>query len=139
MESHEPAAGFEEIEHTADWALRVWAPNLPALFEQAARGMYHLMEVDLQSGPREQHSLVLQADEPEVLLVGFLSELLYVLERDELVFDYVLVELEGEILTARLEGALCTYQRKEIKAVTYHALNIVVTPAGLEVVIVFDV
>ena len=28
-------AGFTEIEHTADWALEVWGPDLPALLEQA--------------------------------------------------------------------------------------------------------
>jgi len=31
-------SGFEEIRHTADWALRVWAPDLSTLFTQAAQG-----------------------------------------------------------------------------------------------------
>ena len=31
--------GFEEIRHTADWALRVWASNLSELLTEAARGM----------------------------------------------------------------------------------------------------
>ena len=34
--------GFEEITHTADWALRVWADDLEGLFAEAARGMYAL-------------------------------------------------------------------------------------------------
>ena len=33
------SAGYREIEHTADWELEVWAPDLAALLEQAARGM----------------------------------------------------------------------------------------------------
>jgi hypothetical protein len=40
-------AGFREIEHTADWELEVWAPDLPALLEQAGRGMYALAGVRL--------------------------------------------------------------------------------------------
>jgi SHS2 domain-containing protein len=35
-------AGYREREHTADWELEVWAPDLPRLLEQAARGMYRL-------------------------------------------------------------------------------------------------
>jgi len=33
---------YVEVEHTADWALRVWAPTLEELFVDAARGMYEL-------------------------------------------------------------------------------------------------
>lgn len=32
-------SGFEELHHTADWSLRVWAGDRPALFEAAARRM----------------------------------------------------------------------------------------------------
>ena len=34
--------GFEEISHTADWSARVWAPDLPSLFTEAARAMNSL-------------------------------------------------------------------------------------------------
>ena len=43
-------AGFREKEHTADWELDVWAPDLPALLDQAARGMYWLMGAQLEEG-----------------------------------------------------------------------------------------
>ncbi len=132
-------SGFEEIEHTADWALRVWAPDLAGLFEQAALGMYHLMGVETQPTLREKHTLVLQAQDAEDLLVGFLTELLYVLERDELVFDDISAQVQTGLLTVRLEGGLCAHQRKEIKAVTYHQLEIQQTESGYAVVIVFDV
>ena len=45
-------AGFQEIEHTADWALQVWAPDLPILFTLAAEGMNSLAEVKLAEGER---------------------------------------------------------------------------------------
>lgn len=31
--------GFEEVPHTADWSMKVWAEDLPALFVAAAQGM----------------------------------------------------------------------------------------------------
>ena len=50
-------SGFREREHTADWELEVWAPDLPGLLVQAARGMYWLMGARLQEGVRLQRTL----------------------------------------------------------------------------------
>jgi SHS2 domain-containing protein len=36
-------ASFVEIEHTADWAIRVRGATVPELFINAAAGMYALM------------------------------------------------------------------------------------------------
>lgn len=132
-------AGFREIEHTADWELQVWAPDLPALFEQAARGMYALSGARLEDGPRQIYSLKLEAGDPESLLVTFLSELLYYGEQEELGFDSYQLHLDGKTLRAELGGAPLVAVEKEIKAVTYHNLDIHEGPRGLEVKIVFDV
>lgn len=133
------ASGFSEIEHTADWALRVWAPDLVGLFREAARGMYSLMELALEPGSSAEGSLDLRADDAESLLVLFLSELLYDCEDDQVAFDTIDLSIEDVSLHARLKGAHFREQRKEIKAVTYHKLAIQNTPVGLEVTIVFDV
>lgn len=133
------SAGFREIEHTADWELEVWAPDLPSLLEQAARGMYSLSEARLQEGPRQKRTLELEANDPESLLVSFLSELLYLSEHEGLGFDSYRLSLEAENLLAELGGAPLTSIDKEIKAVTYHNLNIQKGPRGLETRIVFDV
>ena len=132
-------AGYREIEHTADWELEVWAPDLPALFEQAARGMYALAGARLREGARLQHSLELEAHDAEDLLVAFLSELLYLGEDEGLGFDAYRIWVQGEKLTAELSGAPLAGLDKEIKAVTYHNLNIQRGPRGLEARIVFDV
>jgi SHS2 domain-containing protein len=135
----EPSAGFREIEHTADWELHVWAPDLPALLEQAARGMYALSGIRLQPGPRQSFALTLSYTDSEGLLVRFLSELLWLGERDGLGFDVFALELTAGRLHARLEGAPFVARSKEIKAVTFHQLAVRRTARGLEVNIVFDV
>lgn len=38
------SAGFEEIEHTADWAYRVWGENEVELFIEAAIALYTLKD-----------------------------------------------------------------------------------------------
>ncbi len=132
-------AGYREIEHTADWALKVWAPDLNALFEQAAAGMYALMEASLQPGSRQVHELSLQAADSETLLVSFLEELLYHTEQHDIGFERIEVEINELTLTARLWAAPILSRRKEIKAVTFSNLEIRQAEDGVTTQIVFDV
>ena len=134
-----PPAGFREIAHTADWELEVWALDLPGLFEQAARGMYSLMGVRLMSSPRLSHTLEMDAIDVESLLVRFLEELLYIQSLDGLAFDAFQIDISEWKLLARMEGAPLVTLAKEIKAVTYHRLEIRSGKYQFEVSIVFDV
>jgi SHS2 domain-containing protein len=133
------SAGFREIEHTADWQLEAWAPDLPGLFEQAARGMYSLAGVHLKAAPRCMRSFELKAEDVETLLVRFLSELLYFEEQEGLGFDGFDLALRDNSLAVNLSGAPLATRSKEIKAVTYHNLLVQTSPQGLDVNIVFDV
>jgi len=135
-----PSAGFREQVHTADWELQVWAPDLPALLEQAARGMYALSGLRLQPGPPQTRRLELHALDAESLLVRFLTELLWLGQQEGLGVDSFQLALDPDwTLRAELTGALILSLDKDIKAVTYHNLAVRQTPQGLEVEIVFDV
>jgi SHS2 domain-containing protein len=132
-------AGYREIEHTADWELQVWAPRLPELFEQAARGMYALSGLRLERPAHRRRRLTLQAADVESLLVLFLSELLHLIEHENLAFDHFQIVLKGFELHASLRGAAVQKFDKEIKAVTYHNLQVRHEAQGYRVNIVFDV
>ena len=132
-------SGYREIEHTADWELEVWGPDMAALLEQAARGMYRLMGVELAVGERTERCLVIEAADEEALLVDFLGELLYLAESEGLAFDRLALEVDGDRASARLEGAVISSQTKEVKAVTFHRLAIMETDSGWQTRIVFDV
>ncbi len=135
----EKSSGFKEVEHTADWALQVWAPDLPLLFSLAAQGMYSLMETELDTEERVERQIVLQGEDHESLLVVFLSELLYLGESQGLGFDYFDITIDHSQLKANVTGAAILYQGKEIKAVTYHNLKILQASENFKVTIVFDV
>jgi len=135
----ETPAGFQEIAHTADWELYVWAADLNTLLEQAARGMYSLMAARLQSSPRQRRCFEIHYLDNESLLVSFLAELLLLSELENLGFDTFDLQIESERLIADLSGAPIESIAKEIKAVTYHNLAIRNTASGLEANIVFDV
>jgi SHS2 domain-containing protein len=132
-------AGFREVEHTADWELEVWAADLAGLLEQAATGMYRLMGVRFAPGKPQTRHLELQAEDREGLLVAFLSELLYLTEMEKLGFDEYQLSIEGDNLSAQISGYPIDSLSKEIKAVTYHHLDIRERDEGLAVNVVFDV
>ena len=132
-------AGFEELEHTADWALRIWAPSLAGLLEQAARGMYDLSGTVVKSGGQETHTFTVESNDAEGLLVGFLGELLHYVDEEGLVFDEFDLAVAEHVVKARVTGAKIVERKKEIKAVTFHNLKIEEKDGLLEAQIVFDV
>lgn len=131
--------GFLEVPHTADWALHVWAADLPSLFAEAARGMNTLAGARLAEGPRVKRTFEVEAPDAESLLVAFLTELVYLMEQEHLGFDTFQISIEGGKLHAEMEGAPLADLTKAIKAVTFHNLQVHPTERGLEVEIVFDV
>jgi SHS2 domain-containing protein len=135
-----PQFGFREHAHTADWELEVWAPDLPSLLEQAARGMYTLSGMRLQSGLPQTRSIRLHGEDAESLLVCFLTEVLWLEQEQGLGFDDFAIKVDQQFnLQAELYGSGIAKLDKEIKAVTYHNLAVLTTPQGLRVTIVFDV
>jgi SHS2 domain-containing protein len=131
--------GFEEISHTADWSVRVWAQDLPSLFAEAARAMNALAGTVTDRDARVKRIFEAEAPDAESLLVAFLSELVYYQEQENLAFDGFELKVEGGRLQVEMEGAQITSLDKAIKAVTYHNLKIEKTNLGFETTIVFDV
>lgn len=131
---------FTEIEHTADWAIRVHGATLPDLFVNAALGMYNLM-ADLSSvTPSLERVIEVKGVDAEALLVKWLNELIYHTEMDSEVFcGFSIQSLEPTSLRAMAYGSRGSKLKKQIKAVTFHNLQIVSTSDGYEVTIVFDV
>jgi SHS2 domain-containing protein len=140
VESRPPIA-FEEIEHTADRALRIYGHNLQELLLHAAGGLNSLMGTgdDIDS-VQEKKSVEIEAMDAESLLVEWLSELAYWAEAEMLVFrKFDLQSVSPTHVKALIYGRRVTQMENHIKAVTYHNLEIVKTDTGLAATVVFDV
>ena len=131
--------GFVEIEHIADCAIHVWAPDLTSLFVDAARGMYQAAGARIGAGPRVERGVLIKALDTEGLLVSFLSELIFAQESHNLGFDVFEIRVSGRKVSGKLSGAGLETQARPIKAVTYHNLGVSRSAAGYEAQIVFDV
>jgi SHS2 domain-containing protein len=140
---------FEEIEHTADWALRVRGRTLADLFAAAARGMFSLLADLSRVAPQRRIELDLQSIDTETLLVDWLNELLYRAEEQSLVFtafDVVGLEIPAPAsstalarLRAVVHGGPAPELQKTIKAATFSGLAIRRDHTGYVSELVFDV
>ena len=131
---------YQELDHTADRALRVWGRELPDLFIGAARGMTALM-ADLDGlAAIESREIRLEAWDHESLLVTWLNELLFLAETERLLcVDYRIESLTETALVAQVKGARAPVTKAVVKAATYHDLRLVRDDTGWSTAITFDV
>lgn len=131
-------------DHTADEGIVVRAETRPLLYARAAEGMFRLLlDVDAVDG-RQTREVEVSADDPEMLMANWLSELNYLHQARRLAFGRFEVTSAGERrLTARVGGEpldpVRHRLRTEIKAVTLHRLRVAFTPDGVwEATVLFD-
>ena len=135
------ASGFVDLDHTADWAIRVRGVDLVDLFLQAAAGLLSLANPTPAPGhPSSRVWLRLMAADRETLLVRWLEELHFLLETQHLIPRSIQLRVSPDLrLIADLQVGDAASPGRSIKAVTFHGLNISETAAGLEATVVFDV
>jgi len=138
-----PMAGvrrYEEVEHTADAAIRVYGRDLPELFANAAHGMFELLADMEELQPTSEREISLVAPDLETLLVDWLGELLYLREaHGEVYKEFEIATLSPTELRAVAKGGKGFVRRMDIKAVTYHGLKIERGEEGYVATVVFDV
>ena len=133
------ACGFKEIAHTADLALHVWAPDLPALLSTAIQGMQTLMGLTFALGTPLERSITVDGFDREGLLVSALAEILYLVQSERLGVITCHAQVFDGCLALALRMRFIDNLTREIKAVTYHGLSIQSTSHGLQATLVFDV
>jgi len=119
---------YETFEHTADLGLRVRAISLRQLFEDAAKGLFSMLVVNLDDvGHVHEKTYAIDGAELDYLLFDWLSELLYTFETENLLLSSFKVELQDDGLQAICLGEPVDPSRHvmdhEVKAITYHALR----------------
>ncbi len=142
---------FEALPHTADLMIRVYGATLQELLSNALVGMFQLIEPEAEGCQRDgdrlvcpnlprTHTVEISAPEPAMLLVDFLSEAVYLSDvHNEAYLAVTVHEFDEGHIKATLLGVPVKRFGIEIKAVTYHNLEIKKTKDGYQVDIVFDI
>lgn len=138
---------FHEIDHTGDIGIEVMASTLPQLFERAAAGMVRVLTDPAAVRTPEATQITVDGRDLEALMVRWLSELNYRHTVDHVLYGTFEVETidetdEGFILTATVHGEPIDPDRHtvytEIKAITFHGLDVRQTDDGWVVQVIFD-
>lgn len=131
---------YEQLDHTADLAFRIYGRDLPELFAHAAQALFsHLTTLEAIQ-PSQQEQVCVQATDCETLLVDWLNELLYLHEtKGRLYCRFEITHLSDSRLEATIHGQDGARVETIVKAATYHDLAIEKTDAGYVATVVFDV
>lgn len=132
---------FEFLEHTADIQIRARGSSLEQLFSAAAQGMteYLFGPEALKLAPDKNEKLEATGQDPEALLVEWLSKLLLMSSLNRRAYvQYEFAELSRNLACAYVASAEAK-ALEEIKAVTYHNLNIEKVNGLFEAIITFDI
>jgi len=132
------------IDHTADLGIHVLGTDPKDLFQNAARAMFEqIAEIEALEGTEAVAIHLTGEDRPD-LMVNWLRELLYHWHVKGLLLRDAQIQLiSDKELTAQANFDPYAPDRhvikREIKAVTYHQIQVKSGPEGWESKIIFDV
>ena len=135
---------YELIDHTADLGIRVYGSDQADLFANAALAMFDcLTDLDILEGAREA-AIRMTGDDRADLMINWLRELLYLWAGKEMLVKTVAIDsisekaLSASVTADRFDPSVHII-KNEIKAVTYHQIQVTCGPQGWEARVIFDV
>ncbi len=131
--------GFQEVAHTSDLALEVWAMSQEALFLQAAEGLRSLLGIRIDHKSVANYQNDITGFDQESLLVSFLSDLLFLVDHDNCWIKVDQLTLSNLNLDYSGKQFSIHSLKKQLKAVTFHKLRIINKDNHWKTRIVFDV
>ena len=122
---------FEILEHTADIGMAAYGKTRKEVFINAAKGMFNIIAGNNRNlvDNNFSYKVTLRAKDLEDLLVAWLNELLYIGETKLVILNKFGIKglsnnkIEAEVWGMKINHP-CIKIEKEIKAVTYHRLEI---------------
>ena len=134
---------FIILDHTADLGIMVHGTDIKNLFERAALAMIQIMVMSRPAGKTKSIKLSLDGQDLAELMVRWLGEILYLFEGEkELVTGIGIDSISPSHLDATLESVSFDPDLheilREIKAVTYHQIEVAKKDACWEARIFFD-
>ena len=136
--------GYRLIDHTADFGVEVWAHDAAQLFELAADVLTGLLFEDCELRGGTHHRVEIEGQDWADLMVNWLRELLYLWAgRERIVAGVRIDHLEETCVRADVSTIGFDPHRHrvrhDIKAVTYHQIQVGPCDQGWCCRVIFDV
>ncbi|AXV40766.1 archease [Methanobacterium sp. BAmetb5] len=138
---------FEFFDVTADVGFRAHGLDLAETFQNSALAMFEVMTDTSQIKPTIKREIMVESEDKKALLYDWLSELLFLHDYEGLVFSKFLVSINQEGPESfRLQGEVWgeefhqeTHEvRDEVKAVTFHLMEITEDESGCTLQVILD-
>lgn len=142
------ASEFKFIDHTADIALEISGSNYEELFVAAFYGLKDsLLELSEAERNRIEKSINLEEDSIEELIVSFLDEMNFYFENQKIFpLEMKKIKITKNDDSFRLDAAILfgnitadDHIKSEIKAITFHQLDVKKINNVYKTIIVFDI
>ena len=132
------------LDHTADLRIRISGADPVDLFKNAGLALFDLITKPDRLKPRESIEVAVTGDDPADLMVNYLRELLYLWTGSEKLVKMIdILQISETSVSARVSADHYQPHRHtilhEIKAVTYHQIEVGRTMDGWQATVVFDV
>lgn len=131
------------IDHTADLGIKVKGKDLKDLFQNSGYALTHLL-TDCEASKRlNPKKISIKGNDLEDLMVRWLGEILYLFDGEEQVVSFIKINsisegsLHALLKTTPFDPLIHKYLR-EIKAVTYHQIEVIERDKIWEANIIFD-
>ena len=131
---------YEILEHTADLKIRVFGKTKEELFLNSLLAMAESMKPEVEKGAEVRRKIKVKSADLPALLVDFLSEVLYLVQTNKEIYrDVKFKKFTDTKIEAELFGQKVERFGEDIKAVTYHNLEIKQSGNIWEATILFDI
>ena len=134
---------LEFLDHTADIGIRVRAADPRELFARSAWALFAVIGSIGRVRPAAEWPIRVEATDPGALLIRWLSELNYLHQtRHVMLCAFDVQELTDTALAAHVRGEAIRPEHevaRELKAVTFHGLELAHDAGGWRAQIIFDV
>ena len=132
------------IDHTADFGIQVFGSDSQELFTNAALALFDVItEMDGLTG-RDSYNIKASGEDWPDLMVNWLREILYLWNGKEMLVKSIqILSLSENKIFAKIYFDAYKPDRHiiktEIKAVTYHQIQVKSSPSGWKARVIFDI
>ena len=134
---------YEILEHTADVGIRIKGNSLTEIFWKAAHVTADLLSGGIEIQPVIERGFSVEEKNRETALVSILEEIIYFFEKELFLPSMCSVHIENDRYEINMKGNFVTVEDikngTEIKAVTYHQLEIKEVGGEYQTTVIFDV
>ncbi|OGZ33604.1 MAG: hypothetical protein A2Y98_01575 [Candidatus Portnoybacteria bacterium RBG_19FT_COMBO_36_7] len=131
---------FEILDHPADLKIRAFGKTKEGLFLNMMRGMAESQQGEIENKKEIKKEIKVKSSDLASLLVDFLSEIIYLSQTNkEIYFNAGFRKFSENYLEGELFGQKVKRFNEDIKAVTYHELEIKKADDHWEATVIFDI